>query len=257
MSPAATEEKEHARGLRADKAHSQGGGRASGSTGADASESKPGRREQFDKKYGNKLEGGIDQIDPAKQAKGQNTQAAEKYARDKGMGTGRAGAMSGIGAGLDRGESGLGSFGRNAAGGAARGMASEQAAKRGLGQAKASGVASAAESLARGEGARAAADKGLAAAAQTKKVQNFRMILAFIRGGSAITLVGIVITILIWGLQLLLGHMMGKEAWKMSKLEMMIALPVCVILLVLLVALIVILVMLTTSFFKLIGWIFF
>jgi hypothetical protein len=133
----------------------------------------------------------------------------------------------------------------------------EKALKRGLSQSKASGAGAAAEALAHGEGARSAADKGLAAAAQTKKVQNFRLILAFIRGGSAITLVGIVITILIWGLQLLLGHMMGKEAWKMSKLELILAVPIWAILLVLLAGLLVLYVMLTTSFIKLIGWIFF
>lgn len=253
MPQAATLEKEHARGLRADKVSSPGDDQAKSSSGSTGDNKKPSLRERV----GNRLDGMIDQQDPSKQPKGPATQAAARYAEKNNLGAGKAGALSGIGAGLDRGEMGTSDITRNAAGGAARGIVSELAAKRELSQAKASGVTSAAGALAEGKGIKAAADEGLAAVAQAKKMQQFRLILGVIRGVSAITVVGIVITILIWGLQLWLGHLLGKEAWKMSRLEQIIAVPVWIILIAILAILLITFAIFGMSTLEIIKWLVF
>ncbi len=109
--------------------------------------------------------------------------------------------------------------------------AEQQALKRGLSQTKAKGAAAAAEAAARGESAGKVAEAGAAGALAAKKFQQFRMVLTAIRAGCAISVVGIIVTILIWGVQLFLGHLLGREAWKMTKIELFIALPVWFIIL--------------------------
>ena len=122
---------------------------------------------------------------------------------------------------------------------------------------KAGAVGGVAAAAARGDGLGGVGEGALAGAASAKKWQQFRMILAVIRGVATISIVGIIITILIWGLQLLLGHVLGKEAWKMSKLEQIIAVPVWIILLAILTILIIVLIIFSMSTLELIKWIVF
>lgn len=151
----------------------------------------------------------------------------------------------------------LGTGRRLAASGAGYGASKVAGSKLGMSGGKAGAAGGAAAAATRGDGLGGMSEGALAGAASAKKWKNFRMILAVIRGVGAISVVGIVVTILIWALQLLLGHVLGREAWKMSKIEMIIAVPVCVILLVILTISIILMILLTTSIFKLIGWIYF
>lgn len=97
--------------------------------------------------------------------------------------------------------------------------------KKGLGAGKSGAAVGAASAVAEGD-AKGAGEAALAGAAQARKIQQFRMIWLAIRTGSALTIVGIVITILIWGVQLVVGHMMGREKWKMTKIELPLAILV-------------------------------
>lgn len=151
----------------------------------------------------------------------------------------------------------LGAGRRLAASGTGYATSKAASSKLGVSSGKASAAGGVAAAATRGDGLGGLSEGALAGAASAKKWQNFRMILAVIRGVGAISIVGIIVTVLIWALQLMLGHVLGKEAWKMSQLEMIIAVPVCVLLLVILVALFILLIMLTTSTLKLVGWIFF
>lgn len=101
--------------------------------------------------------------------------------------------------------------------------AEERAMKRGLSQARARGAAAGAEALARGEGAIGAAESSASAVLAAKKFQQFKNVLMVAKIGTGITVVGIVITILIWGLQLVMGHILQREKWKMSKIELWLA----------------------------------
>ncbi|USN53341.1 MAG: hypothetical protein H6760_04210 [Candidatus Nomurabacteria bacterium] len=112
-------------------------------------------------------------------------------------------------------------------------VAEQRALKRGLGQARARGVASGAEALLRGEGVRGAADAAAVGALAAKKFQQFKNILLVAKVGSGITVVGIVITILIWGVQLVMGHILKRERWKMGKVELWIAASIWSLVLVL------------------------
>lgn len=181
-----------------------------------------GRRERI----GNKFEKGIANLERGGAT--DFSRASEDWARKQGFGNTRVGAVGGAAQAFEQG-GGANEIARGAAGGAARNYAQEAANRRGLSQAKGSGVAAAAESLAEGEGAKAATEKGGAAVLQAKKIQQFRRLLLVVRGVSAISIVGIVITILIWGLQLYLGHVLNRPAWKLGRIEMILALFVWII----------------------------
>ncbi|MDD5567196.1 MAG: hypothetical protein PHH01_03285 [Patescibacteria group bacterium] len=107
--------------------------------------------------------------------------------------------------------------------------AEQRAASRRMGSAKAQAAQAAVQAIAEGEGKGQVAEAAAAAALEAKKIQQFRLILLAIRGGSAITVVGIIITILIWGIQLIVGHIMGHEKWKMSKWELPFAIIIWVL----------------------------
>ncbi len=111
-------------------------------------------------------------------------------------------------------------------------LAEDRALKRGLSQTKAKGAAAGAEALARGEGAGGATESALSGAMEAKKYAQFRMLFLAIRGVAGISIVGIIILVLIWGVQLVLGHILGNEKWKMTKLELPIAIFVWMLLLV-------------------------
>ena len=151
----------------------------------------------------------------------------------------------------------LGAGRRVAASGAGYGASKAAGSKLGMSGGKAGAVGGVAAAAARGDGLGGVGEGALAGAASAKKWQQFRMILAVIRGVATISIVGIIITILIWGLQLLLGHVLGKEAWKMSKLEQIIAVPVWIILLAILTILIIVLIIFSMSTLELIKWIVF
>lgn len=93
----------------------------------------------------------------------------------------------------------------------------------GFGSLRAGAAGNAASALVKGEGVGSAAEAAAVGALAAKKFQQFKNILMIAKVGSGITVVGVVITILIWGVQLVMGHILRREKWKMSKIELWIA----------------------------------
>lgn len=109
------------------------------------------------------------------------------------------------------------------------GAAGERTAAKQLGGAKAAAVKKAAE----GGSAEEIGEAAGAAALQAKKIQQFRTLLMVLKGvkiGAAATVVGIIITILIWIAQIILSKVFGKKEFELDLWEKVIAYPICFIL---------------------------
>ncbi|MFA5106745.1 MAG: hypothetical protein WC497_00265 [Patescibacteria group bacterium] len=134
------------------------------------------------------------------------------------------------------------------------GAAGERSAAKQLGGAKAAALKKAAE----GGSAEEVGEAAGAAALQAKKIQQYRMLLMVLKGvkvGAAATVVGIIITILIWVAQVILSKVFGKKEFELDLWEKIIAYPICFIILVFVVTQIAVLVQALGLVSSAINWI--
>lgn len=115
------------------------------------------------------------------------------------------------------------------------GAAGERTASRQLSGAKGAAIKKATQ----GGSAEEIGESAAAAALQAKKIKQFRTLLMVLKGikiGAAATLIGIIITILIWIAQVILSKVFGKKEFELDLWEKIIAYPICFILLVFFIA---------------------